>query len=673
MTRRTVVTAAAAAVTAALVASVAPAMAADGLAPRTTFSFAVNASDGTVALPDSGEGIPNVDSVKSTIRAYYAAPSGIANPTSSPYVSEVSGILGRIDAAYPALTGDAVGTKAIVFDADDTLLWNYDFEDKATNFNFDATANLAWITGAASCDKVNGSDYCFPAVPGTPALVRDLAAKGYRLYVVTGRPASQEAATIGNLTAAGFTEAGGTPLFDADNVYTKWNTQASNYDAATVPAYVQPANGGECTTFVDAAKTQFKCTTVEYKAQTRQHIESADHVEIVGNVGDQLSDLWGGYAEQAWKIPNPTYFLASPNLDAAHVGADDQSASLQPASTYTMKADGSSGLSVGGDQIPNIDPVRTEIRSWYAATNGIADKTSSHFLTELAGLTRTWTRSTADDCAAQTTAITKATAAKAAAGRAVTQATRAVARAQKKVAHAQKMVRKAKHSSAKQRRHRAQQLRAARRGLAKAKAALTTAQRKAAAIVVPNRPAITLDADDTTLWNYDMEDGVMKFAYTPAAAAEWVLGEKFPAEPGMIALVQKAKAAGCTVIGLTGRPMDQAAATVANLTKVGFVDSHGTPLFSAGLYFTKWPTGAATYDPKLVPSYINSANCSTYVDTAKTQFKCTTIEYKSQTRAHIERDLHYRIVGNFGDQYSDLIGGHAARSYKLPNPTYYLP
>ena len=52
---------------------------------------------------------------------------------------------------------------------------------------------------------------------------------------------------------------------------------------------------------------------------------------------------------------------------------------------------------------------------------------------------------------------------------------------------------------------------------------------------------------------------------------------------------------------------------------------------------------------------------------------CTTIEYKSTTRAHIENDLGYDVVANLGDQYRDLIGGHADRAVKLPNPTYYLP
>lgn len=50
------------------------------------------------------------------------------------------------------------------------------------------------------------------------------------------------------------------------------------------------------------------------------------------------------------------------------------------------------------------------------------------------------------------------------------------------------------------------------------------------------------------------------------------------------------------------------------------------------------------------------------------------VEYKSQTRSHIESAAGggYDVVANYGDQFSDLIGGHADRSVKLPNPTYYL-
>ena len=51
---------------------------------------------------------------------------------------------------------------------------------------------------------------------------------------------------------------------------------------------------------------------------------------------------------------------------------------------------------------------------------------------------------------------------------------------------------------------------------------------------------------------------------------------------------------------------------------------------------------------------------------------CTTTQYKSLTRQHIE-SLGFDIVANFGDQFSDLNGGFADRTFKIPNPMYFLP
>ncbi len=151
---------------------------------------------------------------------------------------------------------------------------------------------------------------------------------------------------------------------------------------------------------------------------------------------------------------------------------------------------------------------------------------------------------------------------------------------------------------------------------------------------------------------YDMEAGAMKFVYNPALQNEWVQDQRFPATPSMVSLAAAAQASGCTVIGLTGRSDAQKDATLANLAKVGYTE------FTAANYYTKWNSGAPQ------PSYVTCAAAS-----------CTTIEYKSQTRAHIESAAggDYDIVYNVGDQYSDLIGGHADHTVKLPNPTYYLP
>jgi hypothetical protein len=47
-------------------------------------------------------------------------------------------------------------------------------------------------------------------------------------------------------------------------------------------------------------------------------------------------------------------------------------------------------------------------------------------------------------------------------------------------------------------------------------------------------------------------------------------------------------------------------------------------------------------------------------------------QYKSGTRAHIASE-GYSIMADFGDQYSDLLGGNAGHQVKIPNPMYYIP
>ncbi|KAF8732794.1 hypothetical protein HU200_015133 [Digitaria exilis] len=51
----------------------------------------------------------------------------------------------------------------------------------------------------------------------------------------------------------------------------------------------------------------------------------------------------------------------------------------------------------------------------------------------------------------------------------------------------------------------------------------------------------------------------------------------------------------------------------------------------------------------------------------------TATVYKSEKRREMEEE-GYRILGNSGDQWSDLLGSSmSVRSFKLPNPMYYIP
>jgi hypothetical protein len=175
--------------------------------------------------------------------------------------------------------------------------------------------------------------------------------------------------------------------------------------------------------------------------------------------------------------------------------------------------------------------------------------------------------------------------------------------------------------------------------------------------------AILLDVDDTTLltWNYELASN---WAYNPTTNATYVLGQQFQPVFGMVDLVTYAKSKGYAIFYLTGRGAAQEAATLGNLTVDGVGVDAGYPAPTTlpngedGL-FTKPPV--ADY-----PDYLKAA-CA-----ADPNGSCTTLHYKSATRAHIE-SLGYDIVANFGDQYSDLKGGYADRTFKLPNPNYFLP
>jgi len=503
------------------------------LEPRTHFTLE---PDGSSGRTEGGEGIPNIDSVKKTIYAYYGDPgTGIADKAGSPYISEMEKIVAKASKQLKPAYDRAVrqGKKpAIVLDADDTTLETYDMEVAGMQFNFTPAVQDVYVQGQR-----------FPATPAMVDFVTEAADIGYTIFGLTGRNDDQKAATLANLAKVGYTD------FTADRFYTKW----TGVGTSQRPSYITCATA--------------TCTTVEYKAGTRQHIEDLGY-DISLNVGDQWSDLQGGHADRTLKLPNPTYYLPSANLPGV------SEPKLGPRTRFEMAPDGSSGLEGDGEGIPNIDSVKSTIYAYASDPGtGIADKTSSPYIAEVSRLTRRLAPEVLARC----------------------------------------------HLGAR----------------------------------LHQKPAIVLDADDTTLWTYDMEVAGMHFNFTPAVQDVYVQAQNFAATPSMVRFVNAAEKAGCAIIGVTGRNDDQKAATVANLAKVGYTG------FDAATYYTKWTGVGASQQP----SYITCATA-----------KCTTIEYKSQTRKHIESRAGggYTIVGNFGDQYSDLIGGHG-KAYKLPNPTYYLP
>ena len=213
---------------------------------------------------------------------------------------------------------------------------------------------------------------------------------------------------------------------------------------------------------------------------------------------------------------------------------------------------------------------------------------------------------------------------------------------------------------------------------------------------VPKK-AIVFDVDDTTLttWNYELYSN---WDFNPTTNAQFVgltgstfTGNMFPATPGMLDLANQARDLGYAIFWITGRGDAQHAATIANLQYdgapgAGFADITSVTLsgktvpeidagypaptgisvghggFTDGL-FTKPPVGS-------YPAYLNQPQFCAAAIAANAS--CATIPYKSGTRAYIEAQ-GYDIVADFGDQFSDLEGGFADKTFKMPNPNYYLP
>jgi hypothetical protein len=149
----------------------------------------------------------------------------------------------------PRLTGKP----AIVLDIDETSL-----------------SNLQGLqsTGYTEAGLLPAAAGNLPAIAPTLALYENAIAHGVAVFFITGRDPSLRSVTESNLNAAGFNQG----------------------DAALD---MKPSSD----------------TTEAFKSSTRQAIEASGY-DIILNMGDQESDLDGGYADQAFKLPDPFYFIS---------------------------------------------------------------------------------------------------------------------------------------------------------------------------------------------------------------------------------------------------------------------------------------------------------------------------------------------------------------------------
>lgn len=167
--------------------------------------------------------------------------------------------------------------------------------------------------------------------------------------------------------------------------------------------------------------------------------------------------------------------------------------------------------------------------------------------------------------------------------------------------------------------------------------ALAPAQRLLAALTDGGtaKVAIVLDVDDTALSTYEYQKGMGFGHYTPAWH-EWQRQRRAVAIAPVLAAFTAARAKGVAVFFISGRRELSRADTEANLRTAGY-DGWAELMLKPD----------AHREPSVAP-------------------------FKTACREQIE-GRGYRILLNIGDQATDLQGGHAEHTVKLPNPIYCAP
>jgi len=144
---------------------------------------------------------------------------------------------------------------AVVLDIDETALSNY---ANLKRLDFGGTE------GEMSAAQVAANEQ---AISSTHTLYRYASNHGVSVFFITGRRESKRKITVMNLNSAG---------------YINWQA-----------LYMKPND-------------YHQSSVVAYKKAIRKKISDMGY-DIVLNIGDQESDLKGGYADMAFKLPNPYY------------------------------------------------------------------------------------------------------------------------------------------------------------------------------------------------------------------------------------------------------------------------------------------------------------------------------------------------------------------------------
>ncbi|HTV75075.1 MAG TPA: HAD family acid phosphatase [Candidatus Acidoferrales bacterium] len=192
--------------------------------------------------------VANIETVENEVVRYY---------DSGRHDADVAKVDAHLQAYVDERLKAGVQKPAVVFDIDDTCLSTFAYE-RAHQFAYDAASWAQW----EHADR-------FPAIAPTLRLARHLAREHISIFFITGRRTADRSATLAELAQAG-------------------------YPRATA-LYLRPMD--------DHAKS-----VIPFKSGARKRIEAQGY-DILASVGDQWSDLRGGYADHVYKLPNPMYLL----------------------------------------------------------------------------------------------------------------------------------------------------------------------------------------------------------------------------------------------------------------------------------------------------------------------------------------------------------------------------
>lgn len=210
----------------------------------------------------------NLDSLKTEIIQYH---------TSGAYEYDIKQIA---DQAHTYLTQVIESNQkltspkklAIVLDIDETSLSNY---QDLKHLNFGGTYQM-------QDDAENKGDDT--VIQPTLDLYRYAQANNVSVFFITGRKEPSRLVTIKNLIAEGYTSV-------KDSTDNCEKNKVSN----------------NCTLYLRDGKYS-DTSAIVYKVAMRKKIENAGY-QIVINIGDQYSDLSGGYSLKTYKYPNYMYYI----------------------------------------------------------------------------------------------------------------------------------------------------------------------------------------------------------------------------------------------------------------------------------------------------------------------------------------------------------------------------